>query len=320
MTLLTVVSLTSFAIVCASHSTSDPYAQYRYDPYKYYRPSSYYSSYNQPRQSYSGSYANSPSTMSYVTSSSYSSPTYKVTSYPLPYRQPSRSWSTGNGYSAGNRYSTYPSYSSSSYYPQSYSNYGSLNYIPGTGTGHYNPSGYGSHGQATDQTQNDPIRLYSWSSRTQRTGDQAEKPSVPEKVTEDKVKVKMDASNMASDIPKFLGRGAFEVNNNKLIITCKLTVPNYDTLAPIEWVRISGPYEVSTSGDLPYVCPTSGCSYDFVSASSSKHKIVNDKDLSFLIINQPKEDDQGFYRCSSVQSSTEDGHNQTFYQIIRVGN
>lgn len=49
----------------------------------------------------------------------------------------------------------------------------------------------------------------------------------------------------------------------------------------------------------------------------SRIKTLSDSQLSFLIISDPNKSDEGYYRCSGVQTSIADGRNQTFFQIIK---
>lgn len=49
----------------------------------------------------------------------------------------------------------------------------------------------------------------------------------------------------------------------------------------------------------------------------SRIKTLSDSQLSFLIISDPNKSDEGYYRCSGVQTSIADGRNQTFFQVIK---
>ena len=313
----------------------DPYYRFRYDPYRYYRP-----------------YSTSSSSISYPTLSStdsgtVSSQTYTYSPYASrpsttnSYNYPSNTYAT-----PGATYNYSPNNYNGGRYGQSSttSTGGNLNYRTYPATTSYYGSGSATSGQYPYYNS---YRYYSYkypstsetTTRTMRHRDPfsmmdspmgneilAPFPSMTNPTTVNGSNDDTSASTTSvdkertsyDDVPRFLGRGDFEVNNNKAILSCSLVSRDYELSSPIEWVRITGPYDFTAIGDLPYVCTTTGCVYEFVAPNSTRHKVLADQQLSFLIINDPRPDDQGYYRCSASETSIIDGHNMTFYQMLKM--
>lgn len=171
----------------------DPHSRFTYDPYRYYRPSS--------------------STFSTQTQTTSTTPSYTYTTH-TPYYQ----YSKYNNYPSSTYAYTYPtrSYYSSYVYPTTaYSSY-----YPAYTTAYPDSSNVYSHYLS--------YKYPSGAETTKRTTRNREYTTIENSIDVTPLVAPATVDEVAAaNPPRFLGRGAVELNNGKVIITCTLVAPGF---------------------------------------------------------------------------------------------